>query len=156
MIPALTQDETERLRELLRDLSIAGTNGIIVNRTGWARFTVSDARPVRKAVQNGGGGSDLFRVRLELDPTTAALTGSATTQCGFRYFAYPVDAAFPFDPNFRLPIGAASPSRIDYRGHMSVGPYVAAASNTFGHAFYDGTDLRLFAWKEQPRAEACT
>lgn len=156
MVPVLTNDEWERLRALLRDLSIQGTNGISVARNGWAQFAIVDERPVRKQVSNAGGASDLFRVRLELDPTTAALTGSATTQCGFRYFAYPVDAAFPFDPNFRLPIGAASPSRIDYRGHMSVGPYVAAASNTFGHAFMDGVDLRLIAWKEQPRAEACT
>lgn len=159
MIPNLTQEQSDRLKQLIDTpgLAISGVNGISVIRTGFGQFAISLLRDPSKPPQSKGGGSDPFRVKLELDPATATLTGSATTQCGFKYWAYPAaTAVVDMVPANRLPDGAASPSRLDYRGHMSVGPYIAAPNGTFGEAFYDGTALRLIAWKELPRAEACT
>lgn len=151
MIPNLTQDEIARLRELIRDLNISGSNGLIVRRTGWARFAITDARPVRKPVQNGGGGEGAyFPIRVKLDPLTASLTGSATTQCQFRYFAFPFDEQ-TYEDAHRLD----QTSRANFIARTAVGEYTPAGDTTAGMAWYDNGVLRLIAWKEVARVEAC-
>lgn len=157
MIPNLTREQIDRLKALLDDpgLVILGSNGVNVDRAGYAQFTISATRDgPRNPREVAGGSGDLVRVRVQLDPTTAGLTGSPTTQCGFKYFIYPEDEA-DYTADHRLPSGATSPSRLDYRGHMNIGPYDPAPNGSYGHVFDDGGALRLFAWKEQPHADAC-
>ena len=157
MIPNLTPTQSDRLKQLLDSLEITGGNGLMVTRLAWARFAISDARPVPNAVSNGGGAGEFRLCKLTLDPTTATLTGSPTTQCGFKYFIYPPDET-TFDTSHRLPDGATSPSRLDYRGHMAICQYVPAPAQSFGQYFIDPTvvnTLRVIALKEQPLAEAC-
>lgn len=145
-----TEDEVNRLRALLHDLSIVGGNGIVVSRQDYAKFSITDERPVRKPVQNGGGAGAFFPIRVQLDSTTATLTGTRTTQCQFKYYAFPFDEQ-TYEDEHRL----EQVSRLDFRPRTATGRYIPAPDGSVGMGWYDGTQVRIIAWREVAFSEFC-
>lgn len=141
-------DSIERLRDLL-GMRILGEGRIVVSRSGNV-WTVGERRQPRETPMQGGGAGFYFPIRVKLDSTTATATGTRTTQCAFRYFAFPYDEQTYEDAHRLDPA-----SRLDFRPRTTTGRYIPAPDGSVGMGWMDAGQIRLIAWKEVAFSEFC-